>query len=268
MKFPFLRVSGGSGENHNVLEIRYRGERGGTVAPQYPDQHALALGELGNAGFYDSSVLIHKGETPYASHGYEAAKRGFDILFAITMLIATIPVLLITAALIKFTSPGPVIFKQTRTGRGGRPFTMYKFRTMVSDADMRLSQNRQLHQDFHLNWKLRDDPRITEAGKWLRASSIDELPQLINVVIGQMSMVGPRPVQLPEAEQQYGRSITVAFCAKPGLTGLWQVSGRSRLSYDERVALDLEYARTRCLKTDALIVLKTIPAVLLRQDAH
>jgi lipopolysaccharide/colanic/teichoic acid biosynthesis glycosyltransferase len=228
------------------------------------------MSELGaSTGFYDSPTsAIGKDGGRDVGRGYEIAKRGFDIAFAFTMLIATLPVLLIAALLIKLTSPGPVVFKQTRTGRGGAPFTMFKFRTMVSDADLRLSQNSQLSEDFQRNWKLRHDPRVTRIGRWLRITSIDELPQLINVVRGQMSMVGPRPVQPREAEQQYGRLSALVFRAKPGLTGLWQVSGRSRLTYAERVALDLEYVRRRSLRTDARIVLKTIPAVVFRPDAH
>ncbi len=221
------------------------------------------------AGFYDSATSgLGKDSGSNASRSYEAAKRGFDIFFALTLLVATLPVFLITILMIKLTSPGPVVFKQTRTGRGGAIFTMFKFRTMVSDADARLGQDFQLSEDFQRNWKLRDDPRITHVGKWLRKTSIDELPQLFNVVAGQMSIVGPRPVQLREAEQQYGRMAELVFRVRPGLTGLWQVSGRSRLTYAERVALDIEYARRRCFKIDAMIVLKTIPAVLFKPDAH
>jgi len=240
------------------------------VAPQYPEQHALNVVELGGAAaFYESANLPHGKETAReTSRGYDGTKRGFDIVFALVLLVATLPVFLISALLIKLTSPGPVVFKQARTGRGGVLFTMYKFRTMVSDADLHLSRNAQLSEDFQRNWKLRHDPRITTVGKWLRKTSIDELPQLINVVRGQMSMVGPRPVQLREAEQQYGRMTELVFRAKPGLTGLWQVSGRSRLTYEERVALDLEYVRNRSIKSDLQIVLKTVPSVLFKPDAH
>jgi lipopolysaccharide/colanic/teichoic acid biosynthesis glycosyltransferase len=142
-----------------------------------------------------------------------------------------------------------------------------KFRTMIQDAESYLEQNQHLKAEFAKKWKLGNDPRITPVGRWLRRTSIDELPQLINVLRGEMSIVGPRPVQPDELAEQYGEYANIVFSAKPGLTGLWQVNGRSSSSYDERIALDLEYVQRRSGWLDFVLVMRTIPAVLFMRDA-
>jgi undecaprenyl-phosphate galactose phosphotransferase len=197
---------------------------------------------------------------------YEAAKRAFDVFFAVSMLVVTLPILLPVAILIRATSPGPVIFSQVRIGRDGRPFSCYKFRTMVQGAEAML-RDPELRQRFEVAWKLENDTRVTPVGRWFRKTSIDELPQLINVLRGDMSVAGPRPVQPRELEQRYGAYAALVTSVKPGLTSLWGVSGRSGLDNDERVRLDLEYVRRRGFWYDLRLVLKTVPSVLSRRGA-
>jgi exopolysaccharide production protein ExoY len=198
---------------------------------------------------------------------YVGAKRGFDLAVASILLLVLLPAWLLIATLIATTSPGPVLFKQRRTGQDGHVFTCLKFRTMVTDAEARLHADPALAAAFGENWKLERDPRVTGIGRVLRKTSLDELPQLINILRGEMSVVGPRPVQLLELEQEYGHWGPVVFSAKPGVTGLWQVSGRSTVTYAERIALDLEYVHRRTFWLDLKIVLLTIPAALLGRGA-
>jgi len=204
------------------------------------------------------------------SHGryYFAAKRIFDIAIASVALVALSPVFLIVAMLIRLTSPGNVIFAQQRCGQDGRLFLCYKFRSMVSNANWVLENDDSLKANFTREWKLVNDPRVTPIGKIIRKTSIDELPQLWNVLKGDMSIVGPRPVQPTELRERYGHHAQMVSRAKPGMTGLWQVSGRSSLSYEQRVALDVQYIYRRSMWFDLLIVLRTIPALIIARGAH
>jgi lipopolysaccharide/colanic/teichoic acid biosynthesis glycosyltransferase len=208
---------------------------------------------------------------------YDTAKRTIDIVGSATLLLLLAPVLLITAALVKLKSPGPVFFRQQRVGRMMKPFTMLKFRTMRVNADSKI------HQEYVSSlikaraathgtggeqvFKLAADPRVTPIGRLLRKTSIDELPQLINVLRGEMSLVGPRPPLHYEVEQYQRWHCRRVLEAKPGLTGLWQVAGRSRTTFDEMVRLDLRYARTRSLWTDIKILLATPGAVIAGKGA-
>jgi len=187
--------------------------------------------------------------------------RAFDIVLALLLLIATLPIIAVALSAVRLTSTGPLIFRQYRVGRFGRPFVCFKIRTMVEDADVLLDRDHSLHGSYAERWKLADDPRILPVGRWLRRASIDELPQLVNVLRGEMSIVGPRPVQLKELHERYGDLAEIVFSINPGLTGLWQVSGRSSVDYARRIALDLEYVHRRSLWFDVLLVFKTIPAV-------
>lgn len=196
-----------------------------------------------------------------------AAKRTMDIVIASFLLIVTLPFLLAAMLAIRLTSPGPVVFAQWRVGKDGVPFLCYKLRTMVDDAERILQNDDKLQEKYLLIWKLSGDPRITSVGKFLRRSSIDELPQLVNVLWGEMSMVGPRPVQLREAHFLYGAKMAVVLKHKPGLTGMWQVSGRSSIPYHERAELDLRYATSRSFWLDVVLLARTIPAVLAGRDA-
>ena len=215
----------------------------------------------------DSVALPHAVPAGCKSRAYAFCKRTFDIMFASLLILLSLPLCLIVAILIKATSLGPVLFRQTRVGRNRATFTCLKFRSMSSDAYERLHHDDHLRERFHLNWKLKDDPRVTPIGRLLRKTSIDEIPQLLNILRGEMSIVGPRPVQVKELEQQYGELGAIIVSVKPGLTGLWQVSGRSSLAYEDRVKLDIEYVNQRCFLLDFRIVLKTIPVVMLGRNA-
>lgn len=194
-------------------------------------------------------------------------KRSLDILGAITGLILLFPLFAIVAAAIKLTSPGPIFFRQLRSGYGGRPFLIWKFRTMVVGAeklrDSLLTRNEQDGPAF----KIRHDPRVTMLGRFLRATSIDELPQLWNVLVGDMSLVGPRPLPCKETDGcvlWQRRRLDVI----PGLTCIWQVSGRSKVSFAEWVRMDVRYIQSRSPWQDFKLLLLTLPAVLLRKGAH
>ena len=195
------------------------------------------------------------------------AKFTFDILVSGLMLIALSPLLLLTALAVKLTSPGPVLFRQQRVGLRGRPFTMLKFRTMVVGADTMVDDLRAAHGVEDVMFKLREDPRVTKVGKVLRKFSIDELPQLLNVVKGDMSLVGPRP-PLPEEVTRYEDWQFDRLEVPPGITGLWQVSGRADLSFDDAVRLDLFYIENWSLAYDLFIIAKTVPVLLSSRGAY
>jgi exopolysaccharide biosynthesis polyprenyl glycosylphosphotransferase len=192
-------------------------------------------------------------------------KRALDFSLSLLLLIAVAPVLLLTAIMIKLTSPGPVLFMQKRIGLNKRVFHIYKFRTMVVDAEKKLRDIEHLNEVTGPVFKIKNDPRLTPIGKFLRKTSIDELPQLFNVLIGNMSLVGPRPLQLrdyellTEAREDWQRC---RFSVRPGITCLWQVNGRSSLSFNRWMELDLQYVRNWSLWLDLQILARTIPAVL------
>ncbi len=194
-------------------------------------------------------------------------KRVLDFLLAWSMFIVAAIPMLIVAALIKLTSPGPVLFKQKRVGRGGQVFMCYKFRSMYKDAEARLEELREYNEVDGPIFKMRNDPRLTPFGKFLRRTSLDELPQVFNILKGEMSFVGPRP-PTPEEVTQYNEWHLKRLDVTPGLTGLWQVSGRSDLSFDDMVKLDIYYAENWSLEMDTMIILRTVPAVLKREGAY
>jgi lipopolysaccharide/colanic/teichoic acid biosynthesis glycosyltransferase len=196
-------------------------------------------------------------------------KRTGDIVFSLVVLCLGSPVFLLLALLVKLSSRGSVFYCQRRIGRGYKGFGCLKFRTMRRDADRVLASmldaDPSLRAEFERDHKLKRDPRITPLGKFLRRSSLDELPQFINVLRGEMSIVGPRPIVWDEL-RRYGRSMDEVLSVRPGLTGLWQVSGRNNLTYRTRVRLDLTYVRQRSFWLDLGIVLRTIGVVLLPMD--
>jgi lipopolysaccharide/colanic/teichoic acid biosynthesis glycosyltransferase len=198
-------------------------------------------------------------------------KRSLDVVLATTLLLLALPVLAVLAVLVKLDG-GPALFCQRRVGRRGGLFGMYKLRSMAPCAEERLRANPELYERYVSNgFKLPadEDPRITRLGRFLRASSLDELPQLINVVRGDMSLVGPRPIVAPELVEYQTRGAEAAYLsARPGLTGLWQVSGRSLVGYDERVQMDAQYLREANLRTDLSILVRTVGAVIRRHGAH
>ena len=196
-------------------------------------------------------------------------KRSGDIVLSLAVLGAGAPILLSLALLVKLSSPGPVFYIQRRVGRNYRRFGCIKFRTMRADADdvlkKVLAENAELRQEFERDFKLRRDPRITWIGRFLRRSSLDELPQFLNVLRGEMSVVGPRPIVDKELDR-YGSYMDEVAAVRPGLTGLWQVSGRNNLCYRKRVKLDLAYARGRSFPLDLAIILRTFGVLLLPMD--
>jgi exopolysaccharide biosynthesis polyprenyl glycosylphosphotransferase len=206
-------------------------------------------------------------EQPEFSSPVRLVKEVFDRVLAFFALAALMPFLLLIALAIRLTGPGPVIFRQVRVGRDGRDFTLYKFRSMVVDAEEMLIDLEHRNEGDGLLFKLREDPRVTPVGRWLRRFSLDELPQLVNVLRGEMSMVGPRPA-LPSEAEQYGRSTARRLLVKPGITGLWQISGRSDLSWEDSVRLDLYYVENWSFTGDIQILWKTLWAVVTRRGAY
>ncbi len=203
--------------------------------------------------------LLHM-DHPEFTGARRVIKSGFDKAFASVALLLTAPLFLMVVLLIRKGDGGPALFRQTRVGRDGRQFTVLKFRTMVLDAEKRKAQLTGHSEENGVLFKIRNDPRITAVGGWLRRYSIDELPQLINVLRGDMSLVGPRPA-LPEEAALYGDHVRRRLVVKPGLTGLWQVNGRSDLSWDESVRLDLRYVENWSFVLDLQILWKTGSAV-------
>ncbi len=198
---------------------------------------------------------------------YAAAKRGFDVAVGVLILILLIPIFPLIALMIKLDTRGPVFFKQIRVGRDGRIFEFYKFRSMLDRAEeTKQTLELQNEQDGPI-FKIRSDPRITSVGRFLRRSSLDEIPQILNVIKGDMSIVGPRP-PLPSEVTNYQPWHHRRLEVKPGITCLWQISGRSQIGFNEWMRLDMEYLKTRSFRADLLIFLKTIPAVIARKGAY
>lgn len=201
----------------------------------------------------------------------DGVSRAAEVTLCCAAILALAPLMLFVAALVHLQDGGPVIFRQRRVGRGGRPFSCLKFRTMAVDAEQILNDVLRMSAQRRLEWerehKLRNDPRVTRLGAFLRRTSIDELPQLFNVLKGEMSLVGPRPIV--EAEiNRYGPRFKYYTAVRPGITGLWQVSGRNDLSYRTRVAMDVTYVRTRTAKLDLRIMLATVYAVVMQRGSY
>jgi exopolysaccharide biosynthesis polyprenyl glycosylphosphotransferase len=194
-------------------------------------------------------------------------KAAFDRAMALTALLLLAPLFILISSVIRLTDGGPAFFRQTRVGRDGRAFMVFKFRTMVVDAEARKAQLISLNESDGVLFKMRRDPRVTRVGVLLRRWSLDELPQLINVLIGDMSMVGPRPA-LPQEAALYGDHVRRRLAVKPGITGLWQVNGRSDLTWDESVRLDLRYVENWSFMLDLQILWKTWSAVFRGSGAY
>lgn len=210
--------------------------------------------------------LLHV-EHPELSGGRQLVKSLFDRVGALTALVALMPLFVVIGVAIRLGGPGPVLFRQTRIGRDGREFTVLKFRTMVADAERRKPALLQRNEHDGLLFKIKSDPRVTSVGAKLRRHSLDELPQLINVLRGDMSLVGPRP-PLPEEVAKYGDDVRRRLVVRPGMTGLWQVNGRSDLSWEESVRLDLRYVENWSLMLDLQILWKTWSAVARGSGAY
>jgi lipopolysaccharide/colanic/teichoic acid biosynthesis glycosyltransferase/glycosyltransferase involved in cell wall biosynthesis len=230
--------------------------------------HALALPRGGGAG----AAAISSGSPPHAGEGlgerfYAVTKRLLDMLGSAAGLVLLSPLFAVLAVLIKLEDGGPVLYRREIVGQEGSRFYALKFRTMLPDAEGYLRAHPDLQREYEANIKLRRDPRITRIGARLRRTSLDELPQLVNVLRGQMSLVGPRMIH-PSEEARYGAFAAERRSVRPGITGLWQVSGRQEVSYPQRVALDQQYLRERSLRLDLAILLRTVAVVFRRQGAY
>lgn len=211
---------------------------------------------------------------------HDPLKRIFDIAFSLLVLIGFSPLFILIALLVQITSPGPVFYKSVRLGRGGKVIHCWKFRSMYQDADERLMQLLHSNEKLRLEWeqfqKIKNDPRVTLIGRFIRKTSLDEWPQFWNVLKGDLSVVGPRPPVLigppdhfaEEIRKWYGIKMDKILSIRPGLTGVWQISGRSEIPFDERVRLEELYAETRTFWKDLVLILKTIPAVIFSRGAY
>ncbi|MFI5333539.1 MAG: sugar transferase [Chlamydiales bacterium] len=199
------------------------------------------------------------------------SKRLFDIIFSLVVLLLLLPIFFLIGLSIKLTSRGPVFYLSKRIGKAGSEFVCVKFRTMYANADARLQEmlknDPQLRKEWETFWKLKRDPRTTWIGRALRKTSLDELPQFWNVLKGELSVVGPRPVTSEEVAKYYAERAEKILSVRPGITGLWQTSGRSLLSFEERVRLEELYVDTRSFLLDLKLIAKTIPAMLFSSGA-
>jgi undecaprenyl-phosphate galactose phosphotransferase len=266
----FIAMPGAKKERLQALinELQYKVERVLLV----PDMFGMAvLGTTLHHFFHEQAFALEiRNNLERPSNIF--IKGCFDFIMAgLSMLFLSIPMLIISI-LIRLDSKGPAIFSQERVGRRSRTFRCYKFRTMYNDADERLERllanDDDAREEWNKFWKLKDDPRVTRIGKFLRKTSLDELPQLFNVLKGEMSLVGPRPVTQDEIDGYYKDMADLCFTVPPGITGLWQVSGRSSTSYDYRIALDSWYVRNWNLWLDIVILLKTVKVVLKKEGAY
>ncbi len=237
-----------------------------------PDIFGIAVLGTNLQHFFHEEAFAFEMKNNLASPFNIFLKRSFDILMSILLLpLLLFPVALISL-LIRIDSPGRAIFSQERVGRRGKTFRCYKFRTMFDDAEDRLEgllqDDPEVKNRWEQNWKLNDDPRVTKIGWFLRTTSLDELPQILNVLKGEMSFVGPRPVTQDEIDIHYREMAELCFSVLPGITGLWQVSGRSNTSYDYRIALDSWYVRNWNLWLDIVILFKTVRIVIRKEGAY
>ena len=281
-----LRSLGGFRDLSAVLD-RHRVQEVIIADPDFPQQHAVELvdrchrrGVTVRIAPSTMEILMHRAEfVPGASvplfelrppvfDGFDfALKRSFDVLVSVLMLIVLAPLLAVIALAVSLSSRGPLIYRSIRPGIGGTPFACFKFRTMRTDAEQMQADLESLNEATGALFKIRQDPRLTPVGRLLRRYSLDELPQLANVVLGQMSLVGPRP--LPQRDfDQLQEWHKKRYLVLPGMTGLWQVSGRAELDFDDLVRLDFLYLERWSIGLDLTILLKTIPAVLARRGAY
>ena len=251
-----------------------------THSPTPPGDSHLLVAEGGSASwdyqFPDPAATLNlplpRPLVPYAWQSesrkalYDLCKRALDVFGALVLLLVTLPLSIVVAISIKVTSPGPVLFRHKRMGHGGKEFWFTKFRTMVVDAEDQLNGNAQLRRQFEEKFKLDDDPRVTRVGAFLRKTSIDELPQLLHVLRGDMTLIGPRPIEKAQLVKYtiYGNKL---LTVKPGLGGLWQTCGRSETTHAERVLMDMYYIDHRSLSLDLRLLLQTALVVLRRSGA-
>lgn len=218
-------------------------------------------------GYLDFIYGDPDGPTPLESSFFDFSKRVVDIAGALVGILMIIPLFPFLALIIKLDSSGPLLFKQRRVGKKGKYFDCYKFRSMVCDAESVKEELSHLNEASGAAFKIKDDPRITSVGRFIRRSSLDEFPQLLNVLKGDMSIVGPRP-QIPSEVEEYTPRQARRLLVTPGLTCVWQVSGRSQLDFNEWMELDIEYVKKRNFQYELWILSRTIPAVIERKGAY
>ncbi len=237
-----------------------------------PDMLGVVAVETSLVHFFHEQIFAFEIQNNLSRPFNILLKRTFDLVVGVFAIFLLAIPLLVIALLIKIDSPGPILFRHMRVGKNGEPFGCYKFRTMYADAAQRLKDllenDPAAKEEWERVWKLRNDPRVTPVGRFLRATSLDELPQIINVLAGEMSIVGPRPVIQDEIDKYYREMAALCFSVLPGVTGLWQVSGRNDTSYDYRIAFDAWYVKNWNLWLDIVIIFKTIRAVIKREGAY
>jgi len=251
--------------HRTVVRLLNDCERVGIQAQVVPDlfqltKNQIAMEELNGIPLISSRQVSITGWN-------RLVKRTVDLVLSATGLLVTLPFTLLIGLAIRLDTPGPVLYTQARIGKDGKPFRVYKFRSMIPGAESLREQMARLNESTGPLFKVRDDPRATRVGSFLRRYSLDELPQLLNVLRGEMSLVGPRP-NLPEEVAAYSEWHKKRLSVSPGMTGLWQVSGRSDLTFDEMVLLDIYYAENWCMSMDLTILLRTLPAVVLKRGAY
>lgn len=236
-----------------------------------PELIGIPAANISVQGLMEESMVLVKVQNNLARRYYRVMKRIFDLVVTLLSLVIFLPVGLIIAALIYITAPGPVLFAHRRVGQHGKEFPCYKFRSMIVNSqeylEKYLAENPEAREEWERDFKLKDDPRITKIGHFLRKTSLDELPQLINVLKGEMSLVGPRPIVQAEVEK-YGEYIQDFYLVPPGITGVWQVSGRSDTTYEERVQMDSWYVHNWSVWIDIVYLIRTVTVVLERKGAY
>lgn len=257
-----------------VLETRINNRSFRPTQPRFTDHGGASSQQVATPGLTGSNYMStsSRAATRTVPEAAQALMiRIFDVAVAAVAIVALLPLLMVVALMVRMTSTGPVVFRQKRVGRDGVMFPCLKFRSMVVDAqsqlDRLLAQSEEARQEWAQDQKLRRDPRITPVGEFLRKTSLDELPQLFNILAGQMSIVGPRPIVEGEIVR-YGSRFRHYCSVRPGLTGLWQISGRNDVSYAMRVRLDSLYAQRRSLKLNVAICFKTVPAILTSRGCY
>jgi undecaprenyl-phosphate galactose phosphotransferase len=258
--------------SENFAELIQRLMEAGIAVSFIPSFSRLPLAGMTTSYFFGKDILLFQMRSSLQSRPSRFVKRTFDIIGSLAALILLSPLFAAVAIAIKRYDGGPMTYSQIRTGRNGEQFRCFKFRTMAVDADQRLErwrhENPELYAEFQKTFKLVNDPRVTKPGAWLRKTSLDELPQLMNVLFGEMSLVGPRPVLEQELIEFYGPAATLYKRIRPGLTGLWQVRGRSDTSYEQRVVFDEWYILNWSFWYDIVILLQTVWVVFRRKGAY
>jgi Undecaprenyl-phosphate galactose phosphotransferase WbaP len=258
-------------EREKLQELVYRIQPYVNNVSIIPNLFGVPVGNMEAETLFNHKAVLLRVRNNMASVWNRMLKRTFDLFASIIGLICICPALIAVAILIYLSSPGPVIFAHNRTGKDGKVFPCYKFRSMITNAqevlEQHLAQNPAAKEEWDRDFKLKDDPRITKIGHFIRKTSIDELPQLFNVIKGEMSLVGPRPI-IDKEISKYGAYINDYYLGRPGITGFWQVSGRNDVDYESRVQMDSWYVRNWSFWLDIVLLLKTVGVVLYRKGAY